>query len=185
MMAEYSREHKDVVGILTNDSDMALMSGCKMIHYKFFDRKDTLELYRPILKRSHVICCDILKPENLARDLKIDEKCLPALSILCGNDFTGVLHKKYGIQEILGFKYPFVSNISVWIKHHEKECMSADAFIEIKQINDIREKCSEFRSAIVHTYNFYQSKKSIMAVEINNINLDRHLLAVMKTGILW
>ena len=82
IMAQYAREHKEVCTILTNDTDIALMSGVSMVHYKFFDRRDALELSRPVLKSaSHEICCDIMKPEYLARDLKIDEKCLPALSI--------------------------------------------------------------------------------------------------------
>ena len=198
MMAEYSREHKDVVGILTNDSDMALMSGCKMIHYKFFDRKDVLQLYRPTLKMSHGICCDVLKQETLARDLKIDEKCLPALSILCGNDFTDIFNKEYDIQEKLGFKHPFVSNISVWIKHHEKDCMSVDTFVEITQIKEICQEHPEYLKAIVHSYNFYQSGSKIVrttrpesplhimvTTEVQNHKISREFMAFTKTGVVW
>ena len=65
-----------------------------------FDRKDSLELYRPTLKRSHEICCDIMKPEYLARDFKIDEKCLPALAILSGNDFTRNINDQIKLKDI-------------------------------------------------------------------------------------
>ena len=114
VMAQYAREHKEVCTILTNDTDIALMSGVSMVHYKFFDRKDVLELSRPTLKcRSHEICCDIMKPLHLAKEFKIDEKCLPALSILCGNDFTKSLNETVQINELLGFSHPYVVSVSV------------------------------------------------------------------------
>ena len=42
IMAQYAREHREVCTILTNDTDMALMStGVSMVHYKFFRNKQT------------------------------------------------------------------------------------------------------------------------------------------------
>ena len=199
IMAQYAREHKDVCAILTNDTDMALMSGISMIHYKFFDRKDTLELCRPVLKRSHEICCDIIKPQYLARDLKIDEKCLPALSILCGNDFTSHLNQKIDIRESLGFSYPFVVSVSVWIKHHEIDCKSADTFLSIKKIKEICEKYPKYHEAVIHSYDFYQTVRpfsstvrypaspihSIIVEKVLKYQMDRQFLALVKNGILW
>ena len=69
-----------------------------------------------------------MKPQFLARDLNIDEKCLPALSILCGNDFPLHLNQMINIREFLGFSYPFVVAVSVWIKYHENDCKSAENF---------------------------------------------------------
>ena len=199
IMAQYAREHVEVCAILTNDTDMALMSGISMIHYKFFDRKDTLELCRPVLKRSHEICCDIMKPQYLARDLNIDEKCLPALSILCGNDFTSHLNQKIDIRDFLGFSYPFVVSVSVWIKYHENDCKSADTFISIRKIKEICEKYLEYREAIVHSYDFYQAVRpvsttvrlpaspihSLIIEKVVEYQMDRQFLAVVKNGILW
>ena len=141
IMAQYAREHKGVCYILTNDTDIVLMSGVSMIHYKFFDHRDALELCRPALKcGSHEICCDIMKPEYMARDLKIDEKCLPALSILCGNDFTKHRNEGIDINALLGFSPLFVTSVSLWIKQHENDCKSSETFLSIKQIREICEK---------------------------------------------
>ena len=200
IMAQYAREHREVCTILTNDTDMALMSGVSMVHYKFFDRKDTLELNRPVLKcRSHEICCDILKPQHLARDLKIDEKCLPALSILCGNDYTKPLNDRIKINESLGFSHPFVVSISVWIKHHENDCKSADSFLNIKQIQEICEDHPEYCKAIRYSYDFYQAEcvsspgfpvspipiHDLVVEKAKKYQLDRQFLALVKNGIMW
>ena len=199
IMAQYVREHKEVCTILTNDTDMALMSGVSMVHYKFFDRTDTLEINRPILKRSHEICCDIMKPQYLARDLKIDEKCLPALAILCGNDFTLLLNQRIGIRESLGFSYPFVVSVSVWIKHHEDDCKSADLFLSIKQIKEICEEFPEYCDAVRYSYGFYQAVSlvsesvgspvspihDLIAEKVKKYQMDRQFLALIKNGLLW
>jgi len=198
-MAEYARNHPDVCAILTNDTDMALMSGCKMVHYKFFDRKDTLELYRPTLKRSHEICCDIMKPQYLARDLEIDEKCLPALAILSGNDFTRNINDKIKLKDLLGFGWPIIVSCAVWIKHYEKDCMAAETFVGIKQIKEICENYPEYRAAIFHSYYFYQPKKSIsispqspvsplydfVADKVKNHEMHKNFLSFTKTGVVW
>ena len=187
------------VPFLTNDTDMALMSGISMVHYKFFDRKDTLEINKPVLKQSHEICCDIMKPQYLARDLKIDEKCLPALSILCGNDFTSLLNQRIGIRECLGFSYPFVVSVSVWIKHYENDCKSADTFLSIKQIKEICEENPEYCDAVRYSYSFYQAANLVLesvgspvspihdliAEKVKNYQMDRQFLGLIKNGIMW
>ena len=200
IMAQYAREHRGVCTILTNDTDMALMSGVSMVHYKFFDRKDTLELSRPILKcRSHEICCDIIKPQHLARDLKIDERCLPALSILCGNDYTKPINEMIKINELLGFSHPFVISVSVWIKHHENDCKSADSFLKIKRIQEICEKYRPYRKVIIYSYDFYQTEcvsasefpvsptpiHDLVVEKVKKHQLDRQFLALVRNGIMW
>ena len=200
IMAQYAREHKEVCTILTNDTDMALMSGISMVHYKFFDRKDALELSRPVLKcRSHEICCDIIKPQYLARDLKIDEKCLPALSILCGNDFTKPLNETIKINKSLGFSHPYVVSVSAWIKHHENDCKSADTFLSIKQIQEICEEYPPYREAVMHSYDFYQSEcvsalgfpvspghiHDLIVEKVKTYQMDRQFLALVRNGVMW
>ena len=199
-MAQYAREHKEVCTILTNDTDLALMSGISMIHYKYFDRKDVLELSRPVLKcGSHEICCDIMKPQYLARDLKIDEKCLPALSILCGNDFTKHLNEVININESLGFSKPYVLSVSLWIKHNENDCKSAYSFVCIKQIEEICEKFPEYYEAVVHSYDFYQPKAISIPMDrftvsplhdsvvekVMSYKMDPLFLSLVKNGIMW
>ena len=199
IMAQYAREHKEVRTILTNDTDIALMSGISMVHYKFFDRKDALELSRPVLKcrPSHEICCDIIKPQCLARDLKIDEKCLLALSILCGNDFTKPLNETIKINESLGFSHPYVVSVSAWIKHHENDCKSADSFLSIKQIKEICKKYPPYHEAVIHSYDFYQAEyvpapgfpvspiHELIAEKVKNYQMDRQFLALVRNGVMW
>ena len=198
VMAQYVREQKEVCTILTNDTDLALMSGVSMVHCKFFDRKNALELSRPILKcRSHEICCDIIKPQHLAREFKIDEKCLPAMSILCGNDFTKSLNETVKINESFGFSHPHVVSVSVWIKHHENDCKSADSFLKIKQVKEICEKNPSYFEAVIHSYNFYQAEcicapespvspiHDLIVERIKNYKMDRQFLTLVRNGVMW
>ena len=127
-MTQYMRDHPEVCGILTNDTDMALMSGCAMIHYKLFNRKEKLGLHTAdtITLRPHEIFCEVMHPYDIAKSLEIDEKCLPALSILCGNGFTAFFNKSLDIQKKLYIHtFSLLQYISVWIKKYEEECKSS------------------------------------------------------------
>eukprot|EP00731_Ephydatia_muelleri_P015469 Em0008g1189a len=98
-MAEYAREHPEVCGILSNDTDLTMMAGCATLHCKFFDRDDAIKLRSPVMnEKPRDILCEKIEPGRLAMCLEISPQCLPALSILCGNDYSSY----YSQQEDLG-----------------------------------------------------------------------------------
>uniref|UniRef100_A0A1X7UD59 Uncharacterized protein n=1 Tax=Amphimedon queenslandica TaxID=400682 RepID=A0A1X7UD59_AMPQE len=83
-----------VCGILTNDTDMMLIHGVTTIHYKFFDQENALKLSDDHISDNYKIAevhCGAISPGYLARRLKVDKKCLLALSTLCGNDFNKMM----------------------------------------------------------------------------------------------
>ena len=77
--------------------------------------------------------------------------------------------------------------------------MTADAFVEIKQIKEICDEYPEYRAAIFHSYDFYQSKKSdkyslqcpvsplydFVAEKVKNHEMHKNFLSLTKTGIMW
>uniref|UniRef100_A0A1X7UDX3 XPG-I domain-containing protein n=1 Tax=Amphimedon queenslandica TaxID=400682 RepID=A0A1X7UDX3_AMPQE len=109
LMAEYMRVHGNVCGILTNDTDMMLMHGVTAIHYKLFDQRGALRLSDDEVSEDYKVAevhCGAISPGYLAKRLKINEKCLPAFSILCGNDFTGNLNDEINIKKLVfGYKH--------------------------------------------------------------------------------
>ena len=199
-MAQYMRDQPEVCGILTNDTDMALMSGCAMIHYKLFDRKEKLGLHTAdtITLKPHEIFCEVMHPYDIAKSLEIDEKCLPALSILCGNDFTAFFNKSLDIQKKLHFSYPYVQSVSVWIKKYEEECKSSKSFQSIREIQKICEENPHYRNAICYTYDFYHSAYNpaptfqpvspfyeLVISEVQNHRLDHIFMSVATSGTFW
>jgi len=77
--------------------------------------------------------------------------------------------------------------------------MAAETFVDIKQIKEICEKFPEYRAAIFHSYNFYQSKKSVstishypvsplydyVAEKVKNHEMHKNFLSFTKTGVVW
>ena len=166
LMAEYMRVHGNVCGILTNDTDMMLMHGVTAIHYKLFDQEDALKLSDGHIPEDYKIAevhCGAISPGYLARRLKIDEKCLPALSILCGNDFTTDLNDKLDIKKsVFGYinydyvrVHEYIKTVLSWIKDNEDACKEPASFLAIHEIADVCEKEPRYTAAVHHSYAFY------------------------------
>ena len=166
LMAEYMRVHGNVCGILTNDTDMMLMHGVTAIHYKLFDQEDALKLSDGHIPEGYKIAevhCGAISPSYLARRLKIDENCLPALSILCGNDFTKDLNEEMDIKKLVfGYinydyvrVYDYIKTVLKWIKDNEDACMESTSFLAIREIADVCEKEPRYTAAVHHSYAFY------------------------------
>lgn len=198
VMAEYTRDHHDnVCGILTNDSDMTMMLGCSIIHCKFFDRKNALKLGTPTINEEpDDIYCEMIEPQKLAYSLRIDERCLPALSILCGNDFTKSLNIDIMINEKLGLTYPFIESAARWISHHGDDCISPDLFLQIPAIKDAAINNELYPDAVRHTYGFYcsasveldTSRSPISEHIIDEVirgQLNPKFLSIIICGIFW
>ena len=164
LMAEYMCVHGNVCGILTNDTDMMLMHGVTAIHYKLFDQRGALRLSDDEVPEDYKIAevhCGAISPSYLARRLKINEKCLPALSILCGNDFTGNLNDEIDIKKLVfGYKHyvrvsNYIKRVLTWIKHNEYACMRPASFLAIREIADVCVKEPRYTAAVHHSYAFY------------------------------
>ena len=164
VIAQYMRDHSNVCGVLTNDTDMMLMSGVVAIHYKLFDQRGALKLLEDHIPPDYKIFevhCGAITPKSLARSLKIDERCLPALSILCDNDFTSILNQEIDIKKTLfGYRHyvrvhEYIKQVIVWIQHNEEACKTPTSFLEIREIAELCEKEPRYIKAIRHSYAFY------------------------------
>ena len=196
-MAEYAREHPEVCGILSNDTDLTMMAGCATLHCKFFDRDDAMKLRSPEMnEKPRDILCEKIEPDRLAKCLEIDSECLPALSILCGNDYTSYYSQQWNVRNILKFTYPFVESAAQWIRG--KRCNTASEFLLNPEIRRICELYPGYSDAVEHTYNFYQDSAQSMNTEdprsplgdlliplIFQGKLNQEFLSVINCGIYW
>ncbi|XP_019854966.1 PREDICTED: uncharacterized protein LOC109583897 isoform X2 [Amphimedon queenslandica] len=212
LMAEYMRTHGNVCGILTNDTDMMLMDGVTAIHYKLFDQENALKLSDDDIPDDYKIAevhCGAISPGYLARRLKIDEKCLPAFSVLCGNDFTTDLNDEIDVKKLVfGYinynyvkTYEYTKTVLKWIKDNEEACKDPVSFLAIREIADVCKKNPRYAAAVHYSYAFYtcshpmpassgDSSVSTAASPLcdfiaSEVKIDRMCLPVVRNGILW
>ena len=196
-MAEHARENPNVCGILTSDTDLAMMTGCSTIHCKFFDRADTLKLRLPVMNvKPDDIRCETIDPVGLARSLGIPEECLPALSILCGNDYTRHYTEDEEFRGVLEMTPPYVEWAANWIQMRKKDCKSARQFLLIPEIRRICDRCPHYGRAVTHCYRFYGDSISTSAApspadvhtlvpEIMGGKLNMQFLSIINCSVYW
>ena len=197
-MAEYAREHPEVCGILSNDTDLTMMAGCATLHCKFFDRDDAIKLRSPVMnEKPRDILCEKIEPGRLAMCLEISPQCLPALSILCGNDYSSYYSQQEDVRRILKFTYPFVESAACWIRG--KRCSTADEFLSNPEIKQITTLYPEYQDAVKSTYSFYQDSAHDTSAEegprsalgelliplIFQGKLIAELLSILNCGVYW
>ena len=153
-MVQYAREHPNACGILTTNTNLTLLAGCCVLPCDLFDSEDTLQLQKPTMqKEPKDILCEKIEPDGLARTLGIDVKALPALSILCGNDYTNqYLKQQEVIDELKLPKLYTVEWACEWIKNHS--CRTFHQFLHNPEIVEICDIFSGFGDAVEHTYEF-------------------------------
>ena len=196
-MAEHFRKNPNVCGILTSDTDLTMMARCSTIHCKFFDREDTLKLRQPVMNVKPVdIRCETIEPENLARSLGIRANCLPALSILCGNDYTGHYTEEEAFRSLLKMTSPYVEWAANWIQFHKGSCGTARQFLSILEIRQICDLYPHYRSAVEHSYKFYgdsispspapaQADVHSLVPEILCGKLNMQFLSIINCSVYW
>ena len=153
-MVQYAKEHPSYCGILTTNTNLTLLGGCRVLHCKLFDCGEALQLQQKSLnKQPQDVLCETLEPNDLARTLGIDVQCLPALSILCGNDYSSQYLKQQEVIDELKLTKPYdVESVCRWIRDHE--CRTVHQFLTNPEISEICDIVPDFSDAVEHTYNF-------------------------------
>ncbi len=161
-MAVYAREHSEVCGILSTDTDMVMMRKCEIIHCKFFDREDILKLRMPNFnEKPDDIICEVITPKSLAKALKISIDDLKIVSIICGNDYT----KFYEIHQLLKLKYPFIKHAAEWINDNSRGLSSVShCLFDLPSFKEILSNFPEFFHAVKHTYEAYGDPEAFTAM---------------------
>ena len=181
-IAHYAQINSDkVCGVLTNDTDLALMADCPMIHCKVFDLNNALKLNTPNM----VLCpreirCKVLTSKMIADHFKINERCLPALSILCGNDFTPS-YNYFFYKDI--FDNPVPRAVAAFIRHHEAECASVTGFLNIREISE--QLYFHYVGVARFSYSFYQSTPVSIIQQGGRNRVPDYFLSSVKSGMVW
>ena len=194
----YARTHDEVCGILSNDSDFAIPSGCVMFPIDTFDVNNSLGLLKDVLVdgKPGKVVCQVINPSILANSLGVRENQLPDLAVLCGTDYTRHLNKRLSVLTRLGVKGEHVKRVAEWLRAKE---------MPLLQYQPMKKLCidhPELRVAVEQSYKNYtlevpqNTDSSPGAVNFASplyhiIEKEAHsgehsmLLPVAKKGVLW
>ena len=175
-LAEHSRKRPEVCGILTDDTDLVVMRDCEVFLCNLFDRKQTLGI-KSIefnVEPSDVVC-EMATSQKLAQELKIDEDDLKNLSIICGNNYTKDINRKWELHNKMGLNP----------QNRKKKKKKADhKYINHKKIEKDRKKMgrkwylADFKYSSHNKMNLNRKKKTDLnrkKIYFNHMEMDLYL----------
>ena len=145
-MAAYTSSNLQVIGILSTNSDLAVIDGSIFIDTNEFDLDLNLAINKSSLNESPSdVLCTFVTPTSLAHAIGISVEQLADLAILCGNDYTRELNKELRLVEKLQLKDLTVANVAQWIIKTE----------EINLIKDFFPDNSQYEKAVLESCALY------------------------------
>ena len=116
-VVEYQRRHRNVLGVLSSNTDFAIAAGSKLFPLALFDVNDNLGIESPsISPQPDSLVCEWVSPSTLMQSLQLwDEASLIDVSILCGNRFTARLNKTCQLVCNLGLLDRSFEEVAEWV----------------------------------------------------------------------
>ena len=157
----YAQTHEETCGILSDDSDFAITSGCIMFPIQVFDDENTLGLTRGVQiddKPGEIISLAV-SPAGLASALHIREDQLPDLAVLSGTDYTHKYIRRFSVLAELGVEGDRIEDVAKWLE---------DKNVLLLNYQPMRELClkhPELRVAIEQSYANYSLQVPPSAVD--------------------
>ena len=137
LINHYQHSH-NALGILSQDTDLALADGCRFLPLEFFDCEDAIGLHKGDIKLGGAksLKCRYTDRGTLSRALGLQYRDMPRLAMLCGNDYTRPYVKR--VRQILGIQYPgSVKQVAQWICNNNAQL----AIARIKGMEEFKEAC--------------------------------------------
>jgi hypothetical protein len=158
---------EDICGILTNDTDLVVMRSCEVFLCQFFDRELKLGLRSVDFNSTPSdVVCEKLTPRRLADVIKIPERDLRNLSIICGNDYTEGLNERWKLHEKMSLSYPIVESAASWLRNTPHEVLDmTPPFDDIDSDSD-----GQYSRAIRYTYKAYAA----ITVSVDHVHSGSH-----------
>ena len=191
----YSMCHNNVFGVLSTDTDFAIMSHCQLLHIQYFDIDNSLGLNRRnVCLTPDSLVCLITSPCDLAECLNIREDQLIDFAILCGNDICN----RNIAHDILGIDYTCsqgdVLAVAEWLRSSDVSVKEND---KLKRFLAQPENYA-LKSAVDLSYAFYghtlpnQTPPTgvdvVMAKHISGRVIARTMnqfFAFVNSGVVW
>ena len=139
ILINHYKQSRNALGILSQDTDLAIADGCRFLPLDFFDFEDAIGFHKGDIKLGGVIKslpCRYTSRDILSRMLGLQYKDMPGLAMLCGNDYTRPYVKH--VRQILGIQYHgSVKQVARWICNNNAQL----AIERIKGMDEFKKAC--------------------------------------------
>lgn len=168
-MAAYRSSNSNVIGILSTNSDLAIMTGSVFMDTHDFDLDHSIGLQNVLLNDKPVnVLCTFVTPRSLAHTIEIETDQLAHLAIICGNDYTRELNKELCLCEFLQLKDLTVASVAKWILKRDEDIDLLSFFPDN----------SRYKEAVVESYTLYSGGYHLPSAK----SLCQYLQSRIKAG---
>ena len=149
-MARYAQTHDDVCGVVADNSDFAIFSGCVLFPLAMFDCEKLTGLVDgvSIAEDPHEIVSMAISSAGLAESLDIREDQLADLAVLCGTELASHIDR-LSVLTALGVEGSEVTDIAAWLKSSDSPLMDNHVMKEFCQLDP------HVRDALQRQYSVY------------------------------
>lgn len=170
-MVAYTSSNAHVVGILSTNSELAVIDGSIFIDTQDFDLEQSLALHSTSLVGAPTdVLCAFVTPQSVAQATGIKTEQLAHLAILCGNDYTRELNKQLGLCEYLQLKDLTVVSVARWIMK-----------TVLTDPSSLFPHNSQYKEAILESYALYSGNYLLPP---NRSSLCQYLLTRIRSGMM-
>ena len=174
VLIDYCKRRRNVLGILSKDTDFAIADGCRFLPLDFFDFEDVIGFQKGDIRIPKAgiksLPCRYTSCDILAKCLGLGpHDDMPLFAMLCGNDYTRphvcAIRKKCGIS------YPGnAQQVAQWIRHGKVQ--------QKKRAEEQFSKAGQFSKDL------YSGKLQYTPTDNNITSLSPIFLYISK-GIFW
>ena len=144
-----------LLGVLTGDTDFVIAEKCRVLLFDLFDIENTIGyrdgfIVTDLDAASKSLKCEYTDRNILAASLQLNPDQMLSLALLCGNDYTRHLNRKYRISHKLGIIGAHsVQIIADWL--NKKEC----SLKELPEFKDFLLSCPQYEDALQYSQKMY------------------------------
>lgn len=148
----YLRSNKHVCGIISTNTNYAIVSGCGLFLPDLFG----LDVHQPsptlpAFDSEQDLSCEVVWSTWLASSLDLSVPQLADLAVLCGNEYTQSFDHKSQLLRTLGVTNSKLSAIVEWIRGQDAS---------LSEMKELLEKYPKFKIGMQASYEVYLREKS-------------------------
>ena len=180
VIACYAQSHPETCGIVSDNSEFAIISGCVLFPLVDFDFENFTGLKNAVSvdKSPGEIISMAITSAALAESLEIREDQLPDLAVLCGMEGTGRFIRRLSVLTALGVEGSDVKEIATWLKHKDTPLMANDVMRELCLLHP------DFRDALEQSYNRFSSQRPSQVDSSQTLSYASPLYELVETEVL-
>ena len=162
---QYLHSHEEAMGVLSHNTDFAVANGSMLFLPELFGLSVDSHHLTAI---SGGIACERIMPAQLSKSLRITERQLADLAVLCGNDYTKLFN--HVLLENLGLDNHKVETVAEWLQAREE----ISCLLDYSNLREILRGNPTYTDLLKRSYNlYYNSCRRDSDVEVMTLPLSK------------